>query len=1004
MGIHGLTGFIDNNQHLLHQHHLHDCSVVLDGNNFYHFLYYACHVQCSFGGDYDVYRKKIISTFESFKTCGIIPYVIMDGAYTVDGRKLRTSLSRASARIRLVDTMSNNQKGQALPVLAYETFMQTLNELGIHHATCQFEADNEIAVLANKLNCSVISNDSDFYIFDLNNGFLPLDYLDFRSLERVNSDGSKLHYLHCHKYHVDDFINSFDGLNRSVLPVFASLLGNDFINASAFSTFYSRVKVPKVVSKKFSVPPRLSKVISVLHWLNSQNDTSEFADIKAELLEFIKPRRKIRVEKMFESSVNGYVDVENFQGIDLFQFFAGDSEQCNFSAADDFRSYNGELFPDWFVKAACCGEITPSTLNCTILHRVIILTQVEDLSQASSFQCSLGLRRVLYGVLLQEDLKQHSAAGNKLSVSSPFTDGGHGRSQGASSDVCASSQSQNVTDELLASGCLRSEERSDGFSSDGTIDSVMLDKKKIDSVMLDERINSVMLDERINSVMLDKRINSVMLDERVCDVRTEARNTEMDLEKGSVNAEKEIIAEGANTHDANAVGDCLAAREAEGDCVAASEVDSGGEVYDGDVVVEEIKADDVRKKAKQFCVEEYTRVKKNLLKTLVEPLYCVGTVSVPGLADLPKMAVVDRKLVLAAAMGVDLGFMAKFSDDLQLFAACLVAWARNVSPKITRKHLETVIVGVLFLRVFTSLAERKHEMKGAEKRVDDTKEKCYDDVKRKSELKEGKDGKLSKRKCERNDIRKGGNIQDKVYSGGLPDINCEKEMTELNNKMDIQTKENVAIKRVDNSRQETELTDSILSNIHASDVNIARLCSQVNIFQLENIKQNLHKHHSKAPVFNNKNHYVAGVSHAFAQLQACMVDAINLNKLLQFPAPTLRPADLVNGTFLYNFYTDISARANPDLFLEVMFDRSSEIISSFTLFRDVIINYVGESCFDTPSSLAKKTRTRKAKSEKKHRTQEETRKEKLNDKETVVNVVAGFDVANMFGVLSMDDF
>ncbi|CAG5124095.1 unnamed protein product [Candidula unifasciata] len=948
MGIHGLTGFIDSNQHLLQQHHLHDCSVVLDGNNFYHFLYYTCHVQCSFGGDYDVYRKKIISTFESFKTCGITAYVIMDGAYTVDGRKLRTSLSRASARIKLVDTMANNQKGQALPALAYETFMQTLNELRIHHATCQFEADNEIAVLANKLNCPVISNDSDFYIFDLNNGFLPLDYLDFRTLERVESDGSKLHYLHCHKYHVDDFINSFDGLSRSVLPVFASLLGNDFINASAFSTFYSRVKVPKVISKKFSLPPRLSKVISVLHWLNTQTDSSEFSDIQAELLEFIKPRSKVRVEKMFVSSVNGYVDVENFQGIDLFHFLTGDAEQCPCTAAEEFRSYNGTVFPDWFVKAACCGEVTPSTLNCAILHRVIILTQVEDLSQESSFQCSLALRQVLYGVLLQEDLKQQPAGSAIISYSSPGIDCS---SEELPSQVYCTSQAQKNTHKL--SDCFR-------------------------------------LDEGSHDVSSSEKGASVILYGRVCDVRTEERQVGVDLKEGCGDVVKEVIAECDSAHDANTGGDC----------VAVNEVEPGAEVCDSQMVLE-TKTEDAERKTKEFCVEEYTRLKKNLLKNLVEPVYCVGTVPVPGLAYIPNMAVAERKSVLAAALGVDLDFMARFCEELQLFAGCLVMWARNVRPRISPGHLETVVAGVILLQVCVSLAERTHETQ----EVENTKtgdEMENGDGTRNSKLTEQRDGKVATRISEQKDKKKSLKIQQQASE--LSRINCELEMMEQTDKINAQSEGSISGKKTcENNRHETQPTHVGLSSLHADCVSVARLCSQVRTVHLENIRQNLHKYHAKSPVFNNKNLYTAKVPHAFAQLQACMLDAINLNKLLQRPFPTIRPADFINGTFLYNFYTDLSVRANPDLFLTLMFDRSPDVISTFKLFRDLIISYVGGNCFDSPSSLSKKIRKRRPKGEKKLRTDQEMSKEKSSDKEKAVNLVAGFDVANKFSVLSMDD-
>lgn len=895
MGIHGLTGFIDNNQHLLHQHELHDCAVVLDGNNFYHFLYYACHVQCSFGGDYDVYRKKIISTLESFKVCGITPFFVMDGAYTVDGRKLKTSLSRASARIRLVDVMANNQRGQALPCLAYETFMQTLNELGIHHATCQFEADNEIAVLANKLQCPVISNDSDFYIFDLNSGFLPLDYMDFTALRKLKPDGTVYHYLHCYRYHVDDFINSFDGLSRSVLPIFASLLGNDFIDSSSFSAFYSRVKVPKIVSKKFSLPPRLSKVISALHWLHTQNDSTEFSHIKDELLGFTKPERRKVVEKMFVSSVNGYVDVENFQGFDLHTFFTIDPEKCHFEAAADFRGHNGRVFPSWFVGAVCRGEITPAILNCAILHRVIILTQVEDLSQGSSFLCSHGLRRVLNGVLLKDDLPGSSQA----------SDFGIGQQKNEKTFKCV------LREKLQNRKCVQMNEP-----------------------------------------------------ELLSDVTRSGKATSKDASdeyKGSV--------------------DDLMGEFIEGDCTEAD-------------VVEGLKAKSGS--MKEICVEEYTRVNKNLLKNFVEPVYCIGHVDVPSLTDLSEMSLDDRRSVLFQSLEVDEALISKFSEDLQLFVGCLVMWSRHASPKLTLGHLKTVIVGVILLRVLLSLMMRKDEVKESDERKDqfrskdsvldrglEHKEKDSDDA-------VDNDGDDVKEKCS-GYLFQGNDCLVMSDGDGM-------DSAEVGNRSS-----NLSKGEQETAEKQVQKLNKNRSDSFQRELSINRVCLEADISDLEDIRQNLNKYHTKSPSFNHKTHYDPKISHAFAQLQACMADAINLNKLLRCPVQNIRPADLINGTFLYNFQVELSTRPQPELFIASMLGRDSVFFFIFEQVLGLVIDYVSTDCFMSPTCLSKKSRKRKSKAKEKNRVLDDCMVEKKDSWEVPVSTVPGFDVANLFSVLHVED-
>lgn len=46
-------------------------------------------------------------------------------------------------------------------------FIQVLIQRGVPLVQCLFEADKEIACLAHQWKCPVLSNDSDFYIFDL---------------------------------------------------------------------------------------------------------------------------------------------------------------------------------------------------------------------------------------------------------------------------------------------------------------------------------------------------------------------------------------------------------------------------------------------------------------------------------------------------------------------------------------------------------------------------------------------------------------------------------------------------------------------------------------------------------------------------------------------------------------------------------------------------------------------------------------------------------------------
>lgn len=88
--------------------------------------------------------------------------------------KFETLQNRMKHRLKLVNQMAKNGKDicKVMPILAFDTFRAVLQEIMIPLAVCDFEAGKEIGLLANKLNCPVLSYDSDFYILPLTGGFI----------------------------------------------------------------------------------------------------------------------------------------------------------------------------------------------------------------------------------------------------------------------------------------------------------------------------------------------------------------------------------------------------------------------------------------------------------------------------------------------------------------------------------------------------------------------------------------------------------------------------------------------------------------------------------------------------------------------------------------------------------------------------------------------------------------------------------------------------------------
>ena len=83
------------------------------------------------------------------------------------------------------------------------------------------EADAEVASLANAWNCPVLSNDSDFFIFDIKAGYIPLSSLDWKS--------SRLSAKIFHRRNLASHLR----IHPELLPLFASLVGNDYVSSDA---------------------------------------------------------------------------------------------------------------------------------------------------------------------------------------------------------------------------------------------------------------------------------------------------------------------------------------------------------------------------------------------------------------------------------------------------------------------------------------------------------------------------------------------------------------------------------------------------------------------------------------------------------------------------------------------------------------------------------------------------------------------------------------------------
>ncbi|XP_077982892.1 single-strand DNA endonuclease ASTE1-like [Glandiceps talaboti] len=373
----GLTTFITNNSSCLQSHELHDTRVVMDGKWLAHWFFFNTEVDFTHGGDYKEYAVECTQFFQSFQRCNITPYVLLDGADYLDDKKFGTLMDRAQQKVdRSFDITQGGDKGLR-PMFAMNVFIQVLNQLNIHLAVCDFEADDEIVNLANAFNCPVIGEDSDFFIFDVRGGYIPMKYLKWKE---SNAEGSKS--MRCEIYTLKEFCNEFK-LQKEMLPILSILLGNDFIPREVFDDLYHGK-----IKRQVNIPPAEGvRVRRTIAWLAKQRSVHQVTSLMIRSVSYSEPD----IEAKINDSIELY---RTTNASKLEKYFQNKSNMVEIPRCP---------LPEWALGSYRKGSLSPSVINVRYQRKTFINACIEDIRQPSCSNVSLPIRQVIYGILLQRD-------------------------------------------------------------------------------------------------------------------------------------------------------------------------------------------------------------------------------------------------------------------------------------------------------------------------------------------------------------------------------------------------------------------------------------------------------------------------------------------------------------------------------------------------------------------------------------------------------------------------
>ncbi|XP_074510377.1 single-strand DNA endonuclease ASTE1-like [Sebastes fasciatus] len=383
MGVQSLTSLLKNHPNIYKYVPFSGSKLVVDGCNLLYLLYFSSGLDQNHGGEYAAFEVQIEKFIKALRDCGIEPHVVLDGCSDYTDKKLQTLKLKALSRIKKAHQAAegNSQEG-ILPQLVKLVFKQTLARLEVPVAQCYWEADQEIAALAREWRCPVLSDDSDFYIFDLPAGLLPLSDFQWEAVEQSGSQS----YIPCKSYNTSSFCNFFS-IQRQLLPAFAALAGNDYVNLQKMTSPINWAQfAPK--GKGVGTTGRLK---GLLCWLRAFQQPQEALKAALGLMGDLSRKTKEEVLKGL------YLGMKEYQlpPSSLKRFFI-QGEAPPLPAVEQVT----DLVPDWIRLPLTQARLTDDILDVLLLRRMSLSYPVDHADMPSAHLTSRPLRQVMYGLLL----------------------------------------------------------------------------------------------------------------------------------------------------------------------------------------------------------------------------------------------------------------------------------------------------------------------------------------------------------------------------------------------------------------------------------------------------------------------------------------------------------------------------------------------------------------------------------------------------------------------------
>jgi hypothetical protein len=261
-----------------------------------------------------------------------------------------------------------------IPPLALDVCVQALRHDSIEFQFCDGEADGEVARQAREVKGYAVSRDSDFFVYNLGGAaYIPLDMLTILP-ESVSAMA----------YYTSKIAAHF-ALEVSYMPIFASIIGNDYLSGDLFRAAV-RVHADKVdtqVSK--SLFKRTASFLS-FHAKNSDSIEDILFCIVNAIPDLPKDIARQELLQTMQESIRQYDYPQNDSDVTRSEEIEHPSDSKTFWLATSDRFRN--------------GRYSFKILDVVQSRKFWCIPFVEDLDRESSWMISRQLRQWMYSIVV----------------------------------------------------------------------------------------------------------------------------------------------------------------------------------------------------------------------------------------------------------------------------------------------------------------------------------------------------------------------------------------------------------------------------------------------------------------------------------------------------------------------------------------------------------------------------------------------------------------------------